>query len=422
MFARLVAPARLWLLPCLFGVLVLGLSWPSTAVAAPPAGCQFILGFKALHDLDPGDVGNCTDNQVFAANGDAQQHTANGLMAWRKADNWTAFTNGYTTWINGPDGLVHRLNTDRFPWEHDSASASGASGIQSWSQPAVVPSAIPLGDGKVGTTPQIGYVDSCTATFGSRGGASRDGPWVNSASGTWDSTAKVAVQGAVALPNASHSFTIQGSSRILQSNDLPQGSPTGSFPIAPADPAYNYDPNPNTISAQSFSWTVPATPTAASVPTCVSGGPIGIMTNGVALFDALDALGRDAAAHEVQDSCGGHPEKTGAYHYHALSPCLVPASTAPGSSTLVGYALDGYGIYLERDASGNLPTDADLDACHGRTSTVLWDGRLTTLYHYDVTLEYPYTLGCYHGTSFAHSRPAASGTSQGRPPASRESA
>ncbi len=27
-------------------------------------------------------------------------------MAWRKADNWTAFTNGYKTWLNGPNGLV----------------------------------------------------------------------------------------------------------------------------------------------------------------------------------------------------------------------------------------------------------------------------------------------------------------------------
>jgi len=39
------------------------------------------------------------------------------LLAWRKADNWTAFTNGYWTWINGPSGLVKRLNTQRYSWE-----------------------------------------------------------------------------------------------------------------------------------------------------------------------------------------------------------------------------------------------------------------------------------------------------------------
>ncbi len=92
---------------------------PFAAQAQQAGGCQFILGFKTLHDMDPGDVGNCIDNQAFAGNGDAQQHTSSGLMAWRKADNWTAFTNGYSTWINGPGGLVHRLNTQRYSWEAD---------------------------------------------------------------------------------------------------------------------------------------------------------------------------------------------------------------------------------------------------------------------------------------------------------------
>ena len=90
-------------------------------LTAPPAkaqtSCQFVLGFQTLHDIDPTDIGDCTDNQAYATNGDARQHTTKGLMAWRKADNWTAFTNGYMTWINGPNGLVSRLNTERFPWE-----------------------------------------------------------------------------------------------------------------------------------------------------------------------------------------------------------------------------------------------------------------------------------------------------------------
>ena len=68
---------------------------PGAALAQAAPSCQFILGFATLQGLDPVDVGTCLDNQVFAGNGDAQQHTTNGLMAWRKADNWTAFTNGY---------------------------------------------------------------------------------------------------------------------------------------------------------------------------------------------------------------------------------------------------------------------------------------------------------------------------------------
>src|SRR5579875_165388 len=89
----------------------------SPAFAQPFSGCQFVLGFATLHALDPTAIGNCTDNQAYAANGDAQQTTTNGLLVWRKADNWTAFTDGYETWINGPNGLEKRLNTQRFSWE-----------------------------------------------------------------------------------------------------------------------------------------------------------------------------------------------------------------------------------------------------------------------------------------------------------------
>jgi hypothetical protein len=107
---------------------VLGSSFSGSALAqraVPASGCQFILGFLALHDLAPGVVGDCLDNQASMANGDALQHTIKGLMAWRKADNWTAFTDGYRTWINGPQGLVARLNTERFPWEGPDAPAVG---------------------------------------------------------------------------------------------------------------------------------------------------------------------------------------------------------------------------------------------------------------------------------------------------------
>ena len=90
---------------------------PATVSAQTAGGCQFVLGFQVLHDLAPADIGDCIDNQATQANGDAQQHTTKGLLAWRRADNWTAFTNGYKTWIKGPNGLAVRLNIERFPWE-----------------------------------------------------------------------------------------------------------------------------------------------------------------------------------------------------------------------------------------------------------------------------------------------------------------
>ena len=78
---------------------------------------------------------------------------------------------------------------------------------------------------------------------------------------------------------------------------------------------------------------------------------------------------------------------------------------------MVGWAYDGYPIVVERDAAGNLPTDADLDECHGRTGPVLVDGQVVTTYHYSATLEFPYTLGCFHGTSAVSS----GGPSRGGP-------
>ena len=60
----------------------------NTAPTAVPAfaqeePCEFVLGFKALHDLIPRIAGDCVSNQESnPVNGDALQVTENGLMAW----------------------------------------------------------------------------------------------------------------------------------------------------------------------------------------------------------------------------------------------------------------------------------------------------------------------------------------------------
>jgi beta propeller repeat protein len=94
---------------------------PTEGAGPPrPAGpCSFTLGFKALRDQIPQVVGECLENEWHNAdNGDALQQTTGGLLAWRKADNWTAFTNGSITWLNGPCGLQTRPNAGPFySWE-----------------------------------------------------------------------------------------------------------------------------------------------------------------------------------------------------------------------------------------------------------------------------------------------------------------
>jgi hypothetical protein len=258
------------------------------------------------------------------------------------------------------------------------------------------PAAIPLGDNKYGTTPEVGHLDSCETSFPSTGGATSSGAWLDSTAGTWDSEDKPAVEGSVTWRKAHFSVKTRKTTRTIKTRDLPVGEPTGTFPISPSDPAYQYDTNPNHVTRQSLTFRIPRYPSVAATPSCTSLGPIGVLDDGVVLLNALDAEGRDAGAHEVLDKCDGHPMMAGMYHYHLVSPCISP--TTANSSTLVGYALDGYGIYVERNAEGNLPTDSDLDACHGRTSEVLFNGQLVNMYHYDATLEYPYTVGCYVGT------------------------
>ena len=262
----------------------------------------------------------------------------------------------------------------------------------------VNPAAIPLGDGYVSSSAKVGYIDSCVTNFSSLGigGAQVVGPWVDTATKTWDSLTKIAVQGTVSWPQATFSVTVSGQDRNITGNDLPIGHTTGTFPISSTDPAYAYDRNPNTITPQSISWSLPLNPVAAAQPGCLGLGPIGVLDDGVYLFDALDGEGRDAAAHEVLDNCEEHPQMGGVLHHHDVPSCML--SKATGTATLVGYAADGYGIYVERTASGALLTNSDLDACHGRTSPVLWNGKVQDVYHYDATLEYPYTVGCYHGT------------------------
>jgi len=68
--------------------------------------------------LIPAVVGACVDNEVHnPQNGDGLQQTAGGLLVWRKFDNWTAFTDGSQSWINGPLGLQQRGNSERLWWE-----------------------------------------------------------------------------------------------------------------------------------------------------------------------------------------------------------------------------------------------------------------------------------------------------------------
>ncbi|HVW82540.1 MAG TPA: YHYH protein [Candidatus Paceibacterota bacterium] len=253
-------------------------------------------------------------------------------------------------------------------------------------------SALPLGDYQYSTSgPAAGKVYLCHIATGG-GGAKGSASWISGEE--WYPAEKVAVEGAASWPDASYHMSISGSTRTITSNGEPTDHATGIFPIRKSDPAYQFDANPNTITPQSYDFSFPAYPSFASSPQCIFG-EVGIMNDGVPLFDGFDAEYRDALAHETQDAWEGHPDESGVYHNHGFEagPVKEPVST------VVGFAFDGFPITGSLLPSGAYLHTADLDECHGLTSTITLDGKEVTTYHYVLTQDFPYSVSCFRGAS-----------------------
>jgi hypothetical protein len=229
-------------------------------------------------------------------------------------------------------------------------------------------------------------------------GANNAKDWTN-ADGTWDYTKKPQVEGNV-IWNGQFNTGLDGSgNRTLTGNGLPN-HPTGIFPITRGSIPYNYDRNPNIISPQPLNVTYPALPQEAASPTCVGFGPAGYSLTGSAIYHGASTLGNDAAAHEMLDRFGGHTDGTQRYHYHFPSKDLQDHIhvRSSGHSSLMGYMLDGFGIYGPYGEKGELLSSKDLDICHGHKHPVMWDGQMVNLYHYHWTYDFPYNIGAYKGT------------------------
>ena len=257
--------------------------------------------------------------------------------------------------------------------------------------------AIALGTGKSTTTPKKGYLYRCGGTP-SGGPPVTIPPWVNTSNRTWSAKSKLASGGNVSH-TAKFTVTHSGSNQVLKGNGLPWRA--GTFPVPSSDPTYAYNPNPGSITSHTISLSLPYDPKTITTPRCEAGA-VGISIDGIPILDGFDAGGNDASAVEVQDTCHGHPNNFVGYHYHSLSPCIL-STTAKTHSAHVGWALDGFGIYVEYNSKGQLLTNSSLDVCHGRTSVVPWHGKSVKIYHYDMTYEFPYSIGCFRGTpkSFA---------------------
>ena len=156
----------------------------------------------------------------------------------------------------------------------------------------------------------------------------------------------------------------------------------------------NWSQNPNVIAENDATYRIPLHPVATASHASTPLGAMGIAINGVAIFNQYAAM-RAPLTNEVNgfDQYGGHPQQSGAYHYHA-EPYYI--TTTKGKDALIGFLLDGFPVYGTTE-NGKLITNADLDVYHGHTSATA--DYPAGVYHYHITSADPYINGNgYYGT------------------------
>lgn len=137
---------------------------------------------------------------------------------------------------------------------------------------------------------------------------------------------------------------------------------------------------------------IPVKPLYLENSTRLGRDGIGIAFNGVN-FEAPAPTHAILAAHTLAplDDAGGHVNPHAGYHYHAVTGSTKEIKQRDVHAAMIGYAMDGFGIYAHQDENGNAYTD--LDDCNG---------------HYDDVRGYHYhagdagsnqILGCLHGAS-----------------------
>lgn len=218
--------------------------------------------------------------------------------------------------------------------------------------------------------------------------------------------------------------------------------------------------NPNSMSAQSYSFRVPLNPVRSMTSTPLTNRTFfGVALNGVpfdpgtAEFyynDPSSGWQYEALSGELDlgiDFSNGHVQPNGAYHYHGIPKGIVTSFKVREHSKIIGYAADGFPIYAvagykdPKDPSKGLtgirssylvkkgirPTgpggsydgtfvqdyiyyknSGDLDECNGRFGITpdYPDG----IYHYFLTDSYPFIPRCFRGTpdkTFSKKRPHA---------------
>nr|WP_294893975.1 YHYH protein [uncultured Pedobacter sp.] len=154
--------------------------------------------------------------------------------------------------------------------------------------------------------------------------------------------------------------------------------------------------NPNSISAQNYTFKIPLNPKVNANHSASPLGPIGVALNGVPFFNQYAGPNQPLTNEVVSfDQYYGHPQQSGQYHYHVEPLYLTRVKFS--KSALLGFLLDGFPVYGPEE-NGVAVSNSDLDAYHGHTSATA--DYPNGIYHYHITDTDPYINGSgFYGTA-----------------------
>ncbi|MCP9236927.1 YHYH protein [Lewinella sp. JB7] len=139
---------------------------------------------------------------------------------------------------------------------------------------------------------------------------------------------------------------------------------------------------PSYVTDLTQTYLIPVTPVKLAEANAYGrGGPRGLAVRGIAFngirFDAPAPTDAILGAYTLApfDDAGGHINLHAGYHYHAATGQTTEIAQPDGHAPMIGYAIDGHGLYARLDGAGTESTD--LDDCRGHFDT-------TRGYHYHV--------------------------------------
>jgi phosphatidylethanolamine-binding protein (PEBP) family uncharacterized protein len=134
-------------------------------------------------------------------------------------------------------------------------------------------------------------------------------------------------------------------------------------------------------------WSIPRQPVYADNPVTIADdlqrGAIAVASNGIPIFNPVNASGLVSKEIGELDDFGGHSGRADDYHYHAAPLHLETADNRP-----IAYAFDGFPVYGSSEPDGSAMRE--LDTFHGHEAA---DGT----YHYHGTESFPYILTALRG-------------------------